>query len=240
VAAPPPVPIPPGAHGAAPSFTGAPAISDDDGLPPSPTPWDFQLKLAGFSNTVLGVVRQSGVASSGPWGGLLERMVRASLLDPKTYRQAALDETGMMTAWQVAAIAFIATALGPMLDRLGNLSLSTLIYLVGQVVAQLVSFAAGAAAVTWLMPSVAKVKLSFGQVFRPLAYAQAPGVLGIIPGFGSLLGFWRLFTFVAAIREISGCEAGKAVILMLIGFVGSLVAAAVLSPIIIGLFAVFG
>jgi hypothetical protein len=237
MAAPPPVPIPPGA---APSFTGAPPISGDDGLPPSPTPWDFQLKLAGFSNTVLGVVRQSGVANSGALGGLLERMVRASLLDPAVYRQAALDRTGMMAAWQVAGIAFIATALGPMLDRLANISLSTLIFLASQVVAQLVSFAAGAAAVTWLMPSIAKVKLSFGQVFRPLAYAQAPGILGIIPGLGTLLGFWRLFTFVAAIREITGCEAGKAVILMLVGFVGSLVAAAVLSPIIVGLFAVFG
>ncbi len=208
-------------------------------LPPSPQPPELQVKVAAQADTVVRAVQSAGLRGDTKYGQMVERMIRAALLDPAAYRQAAEDEAGTPLAAQAAVVAFLLGAVGPYLLQGRLPGVSDFIYLALTVAAQLVSFAAGALAISYLAPKIAGVTLSFGQVFRPMAYAQSPTMLRIIPTIGTLLSIWTLLTAVAALREINGGDTGKAVILMLVGFVGSLVAAAVATPIILGIAAAF-
>lgn len=199
-------------------------------LPPAPAPWDLQLKVSAQSDAVVRAVQGAGLRGDTTYGRMAERMIRAALLDPKAYRDAAQDEAGTTLAFQAVALVYVAMQVSGLLFG-RSLTLSSIVTIATMIAAQLVSFTAGVFLISWAAPKIAKVPLTFGQLFRPLAYAQSPGLLGLVPGIGQLLSLWQLATTVAALREVTACDAAKAVVLMLIGFVGSLVAAAVVTPI---------
>ncbi|MBI4875733.1 MAG: hypothetical protein HY822_13950 [Acidobacteria bacterium] len=219
---------------AAPAY-GAPA---GGGLPASPQPWDFQVTVAGYGENL---ARSLGMAKPGAPMGLLEMMLRGAFLDGRVYRQAALDEGGNGAAILALALPFILSAVGSTL--LGSLfsfgvlgrymlvmmTITAVVGILATVVALVVMSALSQAIVGW--------KLGFGQIFRALAYAQSPGVLGIIPVLGALLGLWRIPTSLVAIREISAADGGKSAILLIVGGVASVVAGLALSPLLLAGFA---
>ncbi|MFB3905603.1 MAG: hypothetical protein ACE15E_19320 [Acidobacteriota bacterium] len=201
------------------------------GLPPAPEPWEFQKKIAGLADSVLSSFIKPG-AAKGTVARVFERMVRGCLLDQESARAAAGDQSGTSEAWIVLAVIFAAGVLGPYLVFFTVPGLSQLLMLVVMVGIQLLAFAAGAALVSSVLPSMAGVRLSFGQVFRSLAYAQSAGILGIITALAAVFGLWRIVASVAAVRAISGCDTGKAVVVLLIGALGSVGVSMVLSPIL--------
>jgi hypothetical protein len=166
-------------------------------------------------------------------------MIRGMLLDQNAYRAAAEDEKGNNDAAIAAGIVFLAGALGPYLMTMSFGSFLSIGSIIGLTVVGIGAFLAGIYAVSAASMPVAQVRLSFGQIFRPLAYAQSIGVLSFIPVVGMLLGLWRLVTSVAAVRAIAGCDVVKAIILLLIGFVASFVVSLVAAPLVIGLFRFF-
>ena len=83
--------------------------------------------------------------------------------------------------------------------------------------------------------SISGRKLSFGEIFRGLAYAQSPGLLSFIPVVGMLAGLWRLPTTLVALRDMVPTTMGKAFGLLLVGALASVVMTMMLMPIIMGM-----
>jgi hypothetical protein len=212
--------------------------SGASGLPPAPEPWEFQKKTTAMADSVLSSFVKPG-AAKGKAGRIFERMVRGCLLDQESARAAAEDKTGSTDAWIVLGLVFGIGTLGPYLVFFTLPSISQLLMIAVMIGIQMVSFAAGVALISSLMPSMTGVRLNFGQVFRALSYAQSVGILGIITVLAAVFGIWRIVTSIAAVRAVAGCDTGKAVVILLVGAIGSFAVSMVLSPILLAFFTVF-
>jgi hypothetical protein len=190
--------------------------------------------------------RSLGLSKPGMPMGFLEMFVRGAFLDGRVYRQAALDVNGNGGAAMALVIPFVAAAIGSTL--LGSLfsvgfafgrifGLYAIFSMVVSAVIGIVALVAALFVMAALSQSITGWKLGFGQIFRALAYAQSPGIFGIVPFLGWLLGLWRIPTSLCAIREISGGDGAKAAILLVIGAVASIVLTLVLSPLLLAGFA---
>ena len=193
-----------------------------------------------MASTGENIARSMGLAKPGMPMGFLEMMVRGAFLEARVYRQAALDVNGNGAAIMAILCPFIASAIGSALlssmftFRLGGFFGAYALFsmVVGAVIG-VFSLVVALFVMAALSQSIVGWKLSFGQLFRALAYAQSPGVLGIIPFLGWIFGLWRIPTSLVAIREISGADGGKSAILLIIGAVASVVLALILSPILL-------
>ncbi|MCX6622628.1 MAG: hypothetical protein NTY38_16475, partial [Acidobacteria bacterium] len=200
-------------------------------------PWPFQVSVAAQGDSL---AKSMGLAKPGQPQGLLEMMFRAAFLDWNVYRRAVADTGGGQDAWKALAIPSAAAALGGYLTTLSLPGFSGLFLSIGMVAVQLVGFAAAVGIMSALSQSVLQRKVEFGQLFRPMAYAQSVGVLGFLPVIGQLVGLWRIPTSLVAIREAAQCDGGKAAVLLIIGAVGATVATLVLAPVIYSVFRMFG
>ncbi len=200
-------------------------------------PWPFQISVAAQGDSM---AKSMGLTKPGQPQSVWEMMFRAAFLDWNVYRQAVADPAGGQKAWTALAIPFAATALGGYLMTLSLPGFSGLFYSVGMVAVQLVGFAVAVAVMSAVSQSIVQRKVDFGRLFRPLAYAQSAGVLGLLPVVGPLLGLWRIVTSLVAIREAAQCDGGKAAILLIIGGVGATLATVILAPVIYGAFRMFG
>lgn len=183
----------------------------------APLPIEGQIR--GFGDRL---VQSWGLSKPGAPAGFLELLVRAAFLDGAAYRQAAADKTGNGAALLALFLPVLAGWLGAALMDLGSIDLmglGTLAMLFG-LAARLIVYVLAIGIMALLSFAVLQTKLSFGELFRALAYAQSPGILTVIPVLGSLLGLWRLCTTVVAIREISGADLIRSAILLAIGVVG--------------------
>ncbi len=164
--------------------------------------------------------------------GMLEMMVRGAFLDPRAYRQAALDANGNAAAAGALGLTFLSAVLGGYLIRFSLPGFSSIGFLAASVLLQVLSLAVAIVIMAVLSQPVLGRKLEFGHIFRALAYAQSPGVFSVVPVLGQLINLWRLPTSVAALREISAAETVKAVILLILGAVASSIVALVLAPLL--------
>ena len=199
------------------------------GLPPSPPPWSWQPGVIAYGDKA---AVSLGLSKPGAPMGMLEMMVRGAFLDPRVYRQAALDQNGNGAAATALGLTFLSAILGGYLISFSLPGFSSIGFIAASVVLQVLSLTAAIGVMAALSQSIIGRKLEFWHLFRSLAYAQSPGVLSIVPVLGQLLNLWRLPTSVAAVREVSGAETGKSVILLIVGAVASTVVALVLSPLL--------
>jgi hypothetical protein len=171
-----------------------------------------------------------------------QRVVGALKLDPNTFEDIERDPTAMGQAIGVIALAALAGSLGQ-IWRLGfgTMLMSVVMALILYVVWAVAVWLAG----TKLMPDPA-TKADFPETFRVIAFAAAPGLLGvvsIIPILGWLLMFlvipiswlWSMAAMVVAVRQVLDyTETFKAVIVVIIGFVVGLVCWGILAMMSIG------
>ncbi len=218
-----PPPVPPSGYGTAPAS--APfaasgpaynpyAASPSQELPASAPLWDFQQKLIPVGESV------AAPLGSNPGGfmKILAWMIRATFLDPRIARQAALDKDGNLVAIGAFLIAMAPAWL--YLILLGNPTLFTSFYhamIISTVLVSILGMAATILILAVLSKSLLGVSLSAGQLMRALAYAQGAAVFGFIPVLGTLIRLWTIPTSVAAVREISGAETVKVVIFIVVG-----------------------
>ena len=160
-----------------------------------------------------------------------ERVVGALKLDANTFEDIERDPTAMGQAVGIIALAALASNLGQ-IWRLGFgvMLIGVCSSLVGYVIWSVVVWLAG----TKLMPDPA-TKADFPETFRTIAFAAAPGLIGvvtIVPFLGWLLmllltpiiWLWSMAAMVVAVRQVLDySETFKAVIVVLIGFVVFLV-----------------
>jgi hypothetical protein len=222
----PPPPFP-GAAGGARNYSSA----GGGALPPSPPLWDFQQKLIPTGESIAKSLGENpqGIMKTLAW------IVRATFLDPRIARQAALDENGTNNA----LIAIVLTCLpGIVLGGLGvgSFGAGMLRSLVTTVVMTVVMMGIMVGILSALSQNLLGVKISTGRLLRALAYSQGANALSFVPGVGRLLGLWTIVSGVAAIREISGAETQKVGIFMVAGFVIGIVAVMIVSPILFGIF----
>jgi hypothetical protein len=167
-----------------------------------------------------------------------ERVVGAMKLDPNTFEEIERDQNAMGQAVGVIAIAAVSTGIGWIFW--GGLS-----GIVSRVILQIIGYAVWAV-IVWLvgtkvMPDP-ETKAGFPESFRVIAFAAAPGVLGIItiiPILGWLLSavlwLWSIAAMVIAVKAVLDyTNIGKAVVVVIIGFIVQLCVMFMLSAVMLG------
>jgi hypothetical protein len=167
-----------------------------------------------------------------------ERVVGAMRLDPNTFEEIERDPTAMGQAAGVIALAAVSIGIGNM--WYGGLS-----GIVSKVVIALIGYAVWAVLVwligTKVMPDPT-TKADFAEAFRVIGFAASPGVLGIItiiPILGWLLLFviwlWQLAAMVIAVKAVLDYDTiGKAIVVVVIGFVVNLCVTFMLGALFLG------
>lgn len=168
------------------------------------------------------------------FGQIVQRAIRVTFLDPDAYHELAAKPSLNGEAALVAVASLASVAVGPSLfaSLTGGASFSWILPLLAIQVVSMIGYVVCAAAAS---ASVIGTKLDYGVVFRTSAYAQAVGILGIVPAVGSLLALWRVVTMTTALRVVGRCDVGKAIVLLIVGGIGGAVASMVLSPVISGM-----
>ncbi len=167
---------------------------------------------------------------------LLDRMIRAARLDSSLYDEVERDTTATTQALQVALLVAVAWGIGNVVGVLpngipGEVVRDLLIGVVGGVVGwigwSLITFWIG----TTLMGGTATP----GELLRTLGFAYLPNLLSIfkfIAFVGPLLGLvavlWSLVAGVIAIRQALDFGTGRAVITVVLGWIGMFVVVLVL------------
>ncbi|MBI4890301.1 MAG: hypothetical protein HY821_06725 [Acidobacteria bacterium] len=162
-------------------------------------------------------------------------IIRATFLDPRIARMAALDEQGTGNA--IGAI--VITALpGVLLGWLGygGLGFGIVRSLITTAVMTVVSLGIMVGLLSALSQNLLGVKISAGQLLRAIAYSQGANMLSFIPGIGRVISLWSIITGVAAVREISGADTQKVAIFMIVGAVAGVVVSMVLAPMLYAFF----
>jgi hypothetical protein len=193
--------------------------------------WDFQKKLIPMGESV------AASLGADPTGimRILAWMIRATFLDPRIARQAALDSKGNWNAVTAIALTAVPAILFSGLSTMsfGSGLIKALIVTTGLTV---VSTAATVYILSALSVSMVGVKLDPGVLLRAMAYATGANMLGFLPGLGQVVRLWSIPATVVAVRELTAAETQKVAIFMIVGAVITVAAEMVLGPILYGLF----
>ena len=156
-----------------------------------------------------------------------DRVVGAMKLEPTAFEDVESDPTAIGQSVGVIALAAVAAGIGNI--YYGGLTgivsaafMSVISFLIWSLIIWLVG--------TKLMPEPA-TKADYPETFRVLGFAAAPGlasVITIIPLLGYLLMFviwlWQIAAMVVAVRQVLDFSTtGKAIVVVLIGFVINIV-----------------
>ncbi|MCP4292417.1 MAG: hypothetical protein GY780_11365 [bacterium] len=153
---------------------------------------------------------------------IVDNMIRAAKLEPGFYNEIAQNEDSMGAAVTVVVIVSAAAGIGAALAGPAGLIGGAVMALLGWVLQAALAYVVG----TKLIPDP-DTRCDLTAVLRVTGFATAPGVLavvGIVPGFGWLVGvvasLWQLAAFVVAIRVVMNFDGnGKAIMVVIIGWI---------------------
>ena len=162
-----------------------------------------------------------------------DRVVGAMKLDPNAFEDVERDPTAMGQAVGVIVLAAISAGIGWIFyGGLSGIVSNALLSLISFLVWSLIIWLVG----TKVMPEPT-TKAEFPETFRVVAFAAAPGLasfLTIIPilGWILMLGIfvWQIAAMIVAVKAVLDYSTvGKAIVVVLIGFVASLILNALLA-----------
>ena len=211
-------------------------LKKGDAIPPTGESFGFQNKSTDLANKVIQSLNKSGFSTETGLGSMVGRMIRACLLDKTIYRETSINASLDKEAWGVIGLVIAFNIIGPYLVRF---SFPGIISIISIGIVQLVSLLAWVFVVQMGSSLWLKRKMGFNQFFRPLAFAQSPGILQIIPVVGQFVNIWRLVTNMVAIRDVTGCQTFQAAVLSIVGFIGGLLATRYVPSIIGPIFSIF-
>lgn len=162
---------------------------------------------------------------------LINRMIRAAMLDPRLYEEVEHDRSATGQAMQVVIIVALASGIG---GALGALFRADFGGAIGGLASGLIS-----AVLAWLIWALLTYIIgtgafggtaTYGEMLRTLGFAQSAKVLLIVAGIftwipllGGLLwiavNVWVLLAVIVAIRQALDVSTGAAVLTALIGWV---------------------
>lgn len=168
-----------------------------------------------------------------------DRVVGAMKLDPNAFEDVERDPTAIGQAVGVIVLAAVSAGLGNVFrGGLSGIVGGAVMSVIGFLVWSLIIWLVG----TKVMPEPA-TKADYPETFRVLGFAAAPGLAGIItiiPILGWLLWFlialWQIAAMVIAVRQVLDyTTTGKAVLVVLIGWVVYFVVVVLIMMPLIGL-----
>jgi hypothetical protein len=191
--------------------------------------WGFQDQTTNVAAQVIRKLNESGFSTQTSFGRMVARMIQGALLDKAIYRQVAADSGLQTEAWKVMGLVILVGTAGLYFFSLSFLGLMPIVS-VG--IIQLIAWLAKVWVVQVAASAWFQKQISFDQLFRPLAYAQSPAILQIIPTLSPVVGLWCVVTNTAAIRDVTGCDTSSAAILAVIGVIGVMIATSFAGPIV--------
>jgi Yip1 domain len=168
-----------------------------------------------------------------------DRVVGAMRLDPNTFEDVEKDPTAIGQAVGVIVMAAVAAGIGNIYwGGLTGIVRGAFMSIIGFAIWSVIVWLVG----TKILPEP-ETKADFPETFRVVGFAAAPGlasVLTIIPIVGWLLmvaiWIWQLAAMVIAVKSVLDYSTlGKAILVVLIGFVINLVVSALLIAPLIGM-----
>ena len=162
---------------------------------------------------------------------LVNRMIRAAMLDTSLYEEVEHDRSATSQAMQVVLIVALASGIGGALWKLLTLNpIDAVSGLVGGILVAVLGWLAWALVTYIIGAKVFGGTATYGEMLRTLGFAQSPnvllvfmGVLGAIPLIGGLLRLallvWVLLAGLVAIRQALDVSTGKAVLTAIIGWI---------------------
>ncbi len=150
---------------------------------------------------------------------MFERIIGVLKLDVNTYEEIEADESATtQAAIVVAIVAIVGGLIGGGINAIMG----------GEFLGSFLSTLIGAF-VSWIIWSVVTYfvgtalfggNATMGQMFRVLGFAQAPGILAIIPICGGFVGWiWTLACTFIAIRQGLDLDNGKAAATAVVAFI---------------------
>jgi len=173
-----------------------------------------------------------------------DRVVGAMKLDPAAFEDVERDTTAIGQSVGVIALAAVAAGIGNVYyGGLTGIVSGAFMSIIGFLVWSLIIWLVG----TKVMPEPA-TKADYPETFRVLGFSAAPGlasVVTIIPILGWLLmlaiWLWQIAAMVIAVRQVLDYSTtGKAIIVVLIGFVINIIVTVVILAPLLGMRAMFG
>lgn len=134
----------------------------------------------------------------------VDRMIRASKLEPELYEEVEADKSAMGQAMAVVVLSSVATGIGAISTQ-GALGIviGTITALIGWYVWAFLTYIIG----TKLLPEP-QTHADHGELLRTIGFSSAPGiirVLGIIPALQGIVflaaGIWMLAAMVIGVRQ---------------------------------------
>ncbi|MEM7119513.1 MAG: Yip1 family protein [Chloroflexota bacterium] len=163
---------------------------------------------------------------------LIQRIIGILRLDVATYEEIEADESATSQAAMVVAIVAIvgglvggafSAALGG--SFLGSFLTTLLSAFLGWIVWSAVTYFVGT--------SLFGGKSDMGQMLRVLGFAQAPGILAIIPVCGAFVGWiWTLVCTFIAVRQGLDLDNMKAALTAVIAFIAVFVVSLIIGAVL--------
>lgn len=154
---------------------------------------------------------------------MFERIIGILKLDVNTYEEIEADESATSQAAIVVAIVAIVGGLigGGINAALGGSFLGSFL---STLIGAFVSWIIWSVVTYFVGTSLFGGKADIGQMLRVLGFAQAPGILAIIPVCGGFVGWiWTLACTFIAIRQGLDLDNGKAAMTAVVAFIAVLV-----------------
>ncbi len=148
---------------------------------------------------------------------MLQDAWRAAKLDVDFYNTIEHDESYTAKAAVLVIIVSIMAAIGSAISIPGRQGFIKVFIL--SAIGGLVGWFIWAALTTWIGTRYFGGTADTGEMLRVLGYAQAPAALGIIPFLGWVGGIWSLVAAAVAVREGLDISTGKAVAVLLLGWI---------------------
>ena len=163
---------------------------------------------------------------------MINRIIGVLKLDVNTYEEIEADESATSQAAIVVAIVAIVGGLigGGISAAMGGSFLGSFL---SQLLGAFVGWIVWSVVTYFVGTSLFGGKSTVGQMLRVLGFAQAPGLLGIIPVCGAFVGWiWTLVCTFIAIRQGLDLDNGKAAMTAVIAFIAVFVASLVIGAIL--------
>jgi hypothetical protein len=163
---------------------------------------------------------------------LMQRVIGVLKLDVNTYNEIESDENAMSEAAIVVAVVAIVGGLigGGISAAMGNGFLGAFL---SQLLGAFIYWVVWSGATFFVGTSLFGGQATMGKMMRVLGYAQAPGILGIIPVCGGFVGWiWTLACTFIAIREGLELDSGKAILTAVIALIAVIIASVIIGAIL--------
>lgn len=163
---------------------------------------------------------------------MINRIIGVLKLDVNTYEEIEADESATSQAAMVVAIVAIVGGLigGGINAAMGGSFLGSFL---SQLIGAFVGWFVWSAVTYFVGTSMFGGQADMGQMLRVLGFAQAPGLLAIIPVCGAFIGWiWTLACTFIAIRQGLDLDNGKAAATAVIAFIAVFVVSIIIGVIL--------